>query len=119
MDSSTQMIVHKETSEKISKRLKKEWSNGSRKEHGKKLSLNWSTTPDRNKVQSQIMTNNLTRWSYNIYDLNMNFIENCKYKRLKELGLKNSIVSFYGFIKRGNPKNICKCKNYFVERIKI
>ena len=119
LDSSTQMIVHKETSEKISKRLIKEWSEGIRDNHSDKLSQNWLTTPERNKIQSEIMTNNLTKWSYNIYDLNMNFIENCKYQKLKELGLKNSIVSFHNFIKRSVPKNICRCKNYFVERIKF
>lgn len=119
MDSSTSMIVHKETSDKISVRLKKEWELGIRDSHGNKLSKNWLTTPERNEMQSRIMTDNLTKWSYNIYDLDMNFIENCKYKKLKELGLKNSIVSFHSFIKRNVPKNICKCKNYFVERIKF
>lgn len=119
LDSSSQMIVHKETSEKISKRLKKEWSEGVREEHGNKLSLNWLTTPERNKKQSKIMTGNLTIWSYNIYDLNMKFIENCKYQKLKNLGLKSALVSFYNFKKRGIDRDICKCKNYFVERIKI
>ncbi len=119
LDSSSQMIVHKETSEKISKRLKQEWSKGIRKNHSEKLSQNWLKTPERNKIQSEIMTKNLTIWLYNIYDLNMKFIEKCNYKRLNELGLKGALCSFHNFIKRNNPKNICKCKNYFVERIKI
>lgn len=119
MDSSTNMIVHEETSKKISARLKKEWAEGIRSNHGKKLSDNWKTTPDRNKKQSDVMTKALTKYTYNIYDLQMNFIENCKYKRLKELGLQASIVSFYGFKKRGSDKRICKCKQNFVEKIKI
>lgn len=120
LDSSSQMIVHKETSEKISKRLKKEWKLGIRKDHGKKLSKVWSNNYERKKIQSKIMTNILTKWSYNIYDLEMNFIETCKYKRLNELGLKGALTSFYGLEKRNSPnKNICKCKNHFVKRVKI
>lgn len=119
LDSSTNMIVHKETSEKISKRLKKEWKNGIRKDHGKKLSENWSKTPERNKIQSKIMTKALTKYSYNIYDIDMNFIENCKYKRLKELKLTGALFTFHRMKKKGNINNICKCKNHFVEKIKI
>lgn len=119
LDNSTQMIVHKETSEKISLRLKKEWKDGIRKDHGTKLSKNWSTTPERNNIQSNIMTQNLTKWSYNIYDSNMNFIKKCNYQDLKSLNLHNVLASFYGYVKRNNPKNICKYKNYFIERNKI
>jgi group I intron endonuclease len=39
-DSSTGMIVHEETSKKISERLKKEWLEGIRKDHSKKLKNN-------------------------------------------------------------------------------
>lgn len=119
LDSSSTMIIHKETSKKISNRLKREWLEGKRSGHSEKLSRNWSNSPNRKIRQSKIMIDNLTKWSYNIYDLNMNFIENCKYKRLKELGFQNALVSFFNLKKRGNPKNICKCKNYFIERVKI
>ena len=119
LDSESKMIIHKETSLKISKRLKKEWLEGKRNSHSEKLSKNWKNNPDRKIIQSKIMSNNLTKYTYNIYDLNMNFIENCNYDKLKKLNLQGSITSFYGFKKRNSNKNICKCKNYFVERINI
>ena len=115
LDSESKMIVHKETSIKISNRLKKEWSEGIRKDHSIKLSENWSKNYNRKLEQSKIMTNNLTKYKYKLYDLNNNFIENCNYKRLKELELKNVITNF----SRNRNKNIVKIKNYFVERIKI
>lgn len=119
MDSSTNMIVHKETSLKISNRLKKEWKEGIRKEHGKKLSNNWKDTPERNLKQSKIMTKNLTKYSYNIFDLNNNFIENVFYKKLSELGLKGVITAIHQYKKRGIIKNKVKYKGFFVEKIKI
>lgn len=116
MDSDTKMIVHKETSKKISERLKKEWSEGIRSNHSKKLSLNWKKTPNRNIIQSQIMTKNLTKYIYYIYDLNNNFIEKCYYKRLKELNLQG-ITSVYHRSKNKNIK--LKHHNHYIEIIKI
>ena len=77
LDSSTKMITHKDTRLKISNRLKKEWKEGIRKNHSKKLSDNWALTPERNKIQSDIMSKNLTKYEYIIYDINNNFIEKC------------------------------------------
>jgi group I intron endonuclease len=119
MDSDTNMIVHEETSLKISKRLKKEWNDGVRRNHGKKLSDNWKSTPKRNLEQSQIMTKNLTKYSYNLYDLDNNFIKNIFYKELKELGLKGVITSIHQYKQRNIIKNKVKYKGFFVEKIKI
>jgi group I intron endonuclease len=112
LDSSTKMITHEETKKLISERLKKEWKNGVRKNHGKKLSDNWKTTPERNKKQSEIMSNNLTKYTYNLYTKDNIFIENCLYKRLKELKLNNVLATF----KRENI-NKKLFKNYIIERI--
>lgn len=111
-DSNSKMIVHSSTRIKISKRLKKEWSNGVRKDHGKKLSDNWKTTPERNEKQSEIMSKNLTKYTYKLYDLNKNFIEECNYKRLEELNLKNVMASFHR-----KKENIVVYKTFIIERI--
>lgn len=115
LDSETKMIVHKETSEKISNRLKKEWSEGIRSTHGKKLSENWSNNKERKILQSEIMTKNLTKFKYIIYDLNNIFICEGNYKKLVEFNLISVLSSFH----RNKDKTIVKIKNYFVERIKI
>lgn len=114
MDSSSQMIVHQETSKKISKRLKKEWREGIRKNHGEKLSNNWKNNPSRSKNQSKMFTDTLTKYEYYIYDLEFNFIKNVLYKELKNMGLKNVIANFHK-----NKKDLCKHKNYFIKRIKV
>ena len=119
LDSETRMIVHKETSEKISRRLKKEWANGIRKEHGKKLSENWSNNEERKIQQSGILKENLTKYYYNVYDINNNFIEKCDYQRLKELGLKQTLSTIWRDKQQGIIRNRVKVKNCFIERIKI
>lgn len=113
-DSSTNMITHKETSLKISNRLKKEWSEGIRNNHSIKLSNNWKTTPDRNKKQSIIMSKNKTKYYYNLYNLDDIFIEKCNYKRLKELNLNNVQADFHK-----KKINKLKFKTFLIERIKI
>jgi group I intron endonuclease len=115
LDSETKMIVHEETSLKISERLKKEWSEGLRNNHSRKLSKNWSTNNDRKIKQSIIMKKNLTKYYYNVYDENNNFIKKCNYQDLIKLKLKSVLSNFH----RNKDKNIVKIKNYFVERIKI
>lgn len=113
-DSSSKMIVHRKTSEKISERLKKEWINGLRKDHSKKLSDNWKKTPERNKKQSDLMSKTLTKYMYNIYDIDNLFIEEVSYKILVERGLKNVLSSF-----SKNNTNKARCKNFIVERLII
>jgi group I intron endonuclease len=115
LDSETKMIVHEETSLKISERLKKEWSEGLRNNHSRKLSKNWSINNDRKIKQSIIMKKNLTKYYYNVYDENNNFIKKCNYQDLIKLKLKSVLSNFH----RNKDKNIVKIKNYFVERIKI
>lgn len=113
-DSNTKMITHKETSKKISERLKKEWLNGVRDNHSKKLSDNWKINPERKSIQSKIMSKSLTKYNYNIFDNNMNFIECCNYKRLVQLNLKNVIATFLK--KKTNKVNF---KNFFIEKVTI
>ncbi|NCD06171.1 MAG: hypothetical protein EOL97_08635 [Spirochaetia bacterium] len=113
-ESDTKMIVSESTSKKISARLKKEWKAGIRSQHGEKLSQNWQNNPERKEEQSAIMTKNLTKYKYDIFDLENIFIERCTYKRLCELNLKNVMATFYK-----KKTNKVKFKNYFIERLII
>jgi len=113
-DSDSKMIVHQKTSEKISKRLTKEWAEGKRQNHSQKLSDNWKTTPERNKKQSEIMSKNLTKYKYNLYTLDNIYVETCDYKRLIELSLKNCPATFFD-----KKTNKIKFKNYIIERLII
>lgn len=114
LDSSTRMITHKSTRILISKRLKKEWKNGVRKNHGEKLANNWKTTPGRNAEQAKIMTKNLTKYRYKIYSLNNEFIEECFYIRLKQLGLANVQASYAKY-----NKETYVFKGFIIERLRI
>ncbi len=113
-DSDSKMIVHFSTKKLITERLKQEWADGKRKDHSKKLSENWKTTPDRNKKQAAIMVKNLTKYSYNLYTLNGVYIETCNHQRLRELGLKNCLADFHR--KKSNKINF---KTFIIERILI
>lgn len=114
MDSSTKMICHKETSKKISERLKKEWKNGIRKNHSKKLSNNWNSNPERKIIQSKIMKNNLTKYKYKIYNLDNKYLGLYDYSKLVELGFKSVLSSFHR-----TKLNKVQFKLHFIEKIKI
>jgi len=107
-DSDSKMICNIETKQLISKRLKKEWSNGVRKNHGKKLSDNWKSTPERNQIQSKIMSKALTKYFYKIDN------ELISYQQLNDKGYKNAIISFHR-----NKSNIITFKGILIERVKI
>lgn len=94
-DSSTGLIIHPDTSKKISERLKKEWSEGIRDGHSKKLKANWKNNTERKTQQSEVMSKVLTKYLYEIYDLDMNLMEICAYKRLVELNLQNVLAKFF------------------------
>lgn len=113
-DSSSKMIVHEETSKKISERLKKEWSSGIRNLHSEKLKQNWKNNPDRVLNQSKLFSKIKTKYNYIIYDLDNTFIENCDYKRLKELKLQNVTSQFF----RKKNNNV-KWKEFLIKRVKI
>ena len=88
-DSETKMITHEKTSKKISERLKKEWKNGVRKNHSDKLKKRWEGNEERKKWQGDFFSKVLTKYSYNLYTTEKEFIKNILYKELAELGLKN------------------------------
>lgn len=101
------MLTDKRTSEKISKRLKIEWSKGVRKDHSEKLKASWDF---RDRLdQSKRMTRNLTKYFYIINDE-----QKVDYQGLVSLGLTNSLNSFHK-----TKRNSCFCKGNKVERVLI
>ena len=90
LDTDGGMIVSSETSMKISTRLRKEWSEGTRSGHGEKLKKSWE---NRSRIdQSKIMTKNLTKYYYIIDD---DHSKHLTYKELVDLGYRSVISSFY------------------------
>lgn len=111
VDTSTGMVVHELTSIKISERLKREWSNGTRSEHSNKMKESWS---NRNRsTQSDIMTKNLTKYVYKVID-DLGNTEELLHRQLKELGLANVISEFH----RKKTDKV-KWKQYTIERVRI
>ncbi len=92
LDVDGKMLTALETSTRISSRLKKEWSEGSRNGHSDKLKLAWRNR-DRN-AQSSLMSKNLTKYSYTVTSPKF-YNSNLNYKQLLELGFKNSVEVFF------------------------
>jgi len=111
-DSSTNMIVHDETREKISKRVKKEWSLGIRKNHGQKLANNWKNNNERKANQSLLLSKILTKYEYHLTRDNITTI--VSYKELKNLGLQNCLATF----KRKKINEII-FKGYKIQKLKV
>lgn len=89
LDSSTGMIVHPETSLKISERLKKEWSEGKRDDHSDKLKLSWN---DRDKgEQGRLFSKYLTKYEYLIY---LEYVIIVTYNELANMGYRGVLGKF-------------------------
>ena len=91
-DSGTGMTVSKSTSEKISNRLRKEWSDGVRKDHSKKVKESWKYR-DLEK-QSALMSANKTKYMYKV-TMEDGTIVVVKYSGLVELGMKSVLSNFH------------------------
>lgn len=113
-DSSTNMITNKETSLKISNRLKDEWSSGIREKHSEKLSKNWNENPNRKIIQSKIMKTNLTKYKYKIYTLDNKYLGIYDYSKLVEFGFKSVLSTF-----QRSKLDKVQFKLHLIERIKI
>lgn len=114
INSRTKTIVSDETRLKISERLKKEWSDGKRKYHSKKLTDFWNNNLNRRKNQSSLMSNILTKYKYKITYPEKETIE-MNYQQLKKNNLQNVIAEF-----KRKKSNIHKRKDgIIIERINI
>lgn len=113
-DSDSKMIVHSNTSIKISNRLKAEWKAGIRNEHGAKLKASWVDNSKRREQQSQLLSKTLSKYNYELYSLDQVYIKTCDYKELVNLNLKNCVATFFK-----KNTNYIKFKTYYIKRIKI
>lgn len=111
-DSETKMIVHEKTSEKISNRLKEEWKNGARSQHSDKMRAKWDGNEERKKYQGELFSEILTKYIYNLFDLDGNFIKVVLYKELKEMGLQNCIATMHR-----KKSNKISFKGYIIEKV--
>lgn len=115
-------------STKLIKKLqtKQQWLNGIRDNHSDIMKNYWKDNTKRKEQQSKIMTDNLSKYLYNVYDVNKVKIHSLlTYKQLKEIGYEIAIHKFSiitNNIRKSNmfakPINIVTYKNVYVERVK-
>lgn len=92
MDSSTGMIVHEETSEKIRNNLKKQWSDGVRDSHSLKLKESWQF---RNREEQSILfSQTLTKYEY-VVTYSDGLQNTMCYAGLVENGYKSVVSKFH------------------------
>jgi hypothetical protein len=108
------MIVHLDTSTKISNRLKAEWKAGIRDGHSAKLKSSWKQDTNRKTAQSALLSKTLTKYAYELYNLEQVYIKTCTYQELIELSLKNCIATFCR-----KKLDYIKFKAYYIKKIKI
>lgn len=109
-DSQTGMIVHPETSKKISANLKQQWKDGVRNQHSEKLKANWDNNPSRRLEQSKLFKKYRTKWKYLIFFSEVPF--EADYEMLKVLGMRNIIATFHK-----SRNNSVTFKGWKVERV--
>ena len=114
-DSSSGMEVSEYTSEKISKRLKKEWETGVRRNHSLKMKESWNNCEDsRREEQSKRMSKTKTKYKYIITKPDGSVLTDIMYKDLIILGLKNCIATFH---RKGCNK--IEFKGMIIERLEL
>lgn len=104
------METHPSTSKKITERLKKEWSEGTRDGHSDKLKASWEFR-DRD-AQADLMSKNLTKWQY-LVSLDGK-TETLYFKDLKEKDLQNCLATFHT-----KKTDIIQFKGYTIERVRL
>lgn len=112
LDSSTGMITHIKTSEKISNNLKKQWASGIRDDHSDKMKNIWKNDEKRKAKQSRMFKEYKTRYCYVVdtADGNCFFLD---YKGLKSFRLHTSVISCFN--RHSGDTHLCK--GYVVKRI--
>ena len=88
-------ICNNSTKEKQKLQITSQWKNGIRNNHSKKMQNYWNnTSKERRTQQSEIMTKNLTKYSYDIYKNDEIIIKNGNYQDLVRLNLESCISNF-------------------------
>ena len=93
-DSEGKCFCSQETKDKISKRAKKDWENGSHKDHSKKLKEYWNDNTARKESQSKLLSEIKQKYVYDIYLNDKLLYENADYSILTKLSLKNCVSTF-------------------------
>lgn len=93
-DSEGKCFCSQETKDKVSKRAKKDWENGSHKDHSKKLKEYWNDNTARKESQSKLLSELKQKYVYDIYLDDKLLYENADYSILTKLSLKNCISTF-------------------------
>ena len=94
-DSQGKCFCSKETSDKISKRLKSEWKSGIRSDHSSKMKEYWKDNSNRKDQQSKLMSKNKTKYTYTIYKNDQLITDSGTYETLKSLNLDKKCFSYF------------------------
>lgn len=112
VDSSSGMIAHQLTRDKISNRLRNEWKSGIRDLHSEKLKESWNRGDRDRDQQSETMSRALTKYFYKITSESCSLV--VKYKQLREMKLHGVIGKFAKY-----KCDIVQFKDYTIERILV
>lgn len=95
LDSSTSTEVSEDTKALISKRVRKEWSDGKRASHSDKMKINWrERSPEARIKQSNVMRATLTKYRYTIED-SAGGRREVLYSELRDMHLHSVLSSFH------------------------
>lgn len=111
-DSETKCYCSDETKKKISERVKNEFKTGIRtvEKVSEQMKEVWKDNDERKENQSNLLSKLKTKYKYQLYK-DDEFIEECDYKRLKELGLSTVLSNFHR-----KKSNEVICKGYKIIR---
>ena len=110
-DSSTGIMVSEETSAKISKNLKRQWSNGVRDDHSGKLKAAWVGRRDWKDVAANTLRRSITKWKYDVVMPNGDFKCDCTYADLTCMGIATVMSNFHRL-----RRDTVVCKGHNVTR---
>lgn len=113
LDNNGKYICNLSTKKLKSKQLKQQWKFGIRNKHSNNMKNYWkNVSNERKEQQSKIMSKNLTKYYYNIYDIRENLIKkNVNYKELINITKSKTIPSLFAQKEKNinkNNKNIIK-----------
>lgn len=113
LDNNGKYICNLSTKKLKSEQVKQQWKFGIRDKHSNNMKNYWkNVSNERKEQQSKIMSKNLTKYYYNIYDIKENLIkENANYKELINITKSKTIPSLFAQKEKNinkNNKNIIK-----------
>lgn len=114
LDVEGKMSTSPETSRKISKNLREQWSNGERNGHAEKLSNAWVGRDDWRETAAATLRKSITKWQYNVTNPNGECVANIRYSDLKSMSLEGCLSNFHR-----SSSNTVSFKNYTITRFPI